>query len=456
MLREFIKAGMTVARLNMSHGTHNDHRRRVQLIREASEEVGKPIAILADLQGPKLRTGIMQNGGVPLTKDETLVLTTEEIIGAPGRVPIQFRDLPRSVKPGDRILMDDGLLELQVTHTNSTEIETRVIIGGHLMNNKGMNLPNASLAIPSLSPKDLEDARFAIEQQVDYIALSFVRTAREVQDLKAFIRFNSLNSHEIPVIAKIEKPEAVHSIDAIIEAADAIMVARGDLGIETNPEYVPSIQKNIVAKCIQATKPVIIATQMLDSMTHKPRPTRAEVSDVANAILDGTDAVMLSGETASGDYPIEVVQMMARIASETEHVRVTGQHKIEYPRPKVSSLTDSLCHSTVDIARETNCKAILLPTMTGGTARLIAAYRPNTKIVALTPDPIVQRQLCLVWGTEAILTEQLDTADEVINDAIQHAQQQNLAAPGDNIVVTAGVASGGHHVTNLVVLRTIE
>lgn len=455
-IRQLILAGMTVCRLNMSHGTHSDHKRRIDRIRQASEELDKPIAILADLQGPKLRTGIMQEGGVPLVKGDTLTLTTDEIVGSPGRVPIQFKDLPRSVKAGEHILMDDGLLELEVLETSDTEIKSRVVVGGVLNNNKGMNLPDASLAIPALSEKDLKDALFAIEQQLDFIALSFVRTAQEVYGLKEFIRSNSPDGRDIPVISKIEKPEAVKNIDSIIEASDAIMVARGDLGIETNPEFVPSIQKTLIAKCLQAAKPVITATQMLDSMTYKPRPTRAEVSDVANAVLDGTDAVMLSGETANGAFPVEVVQMMARIAAETERMRITGQHQIKYPEPPVFTSAGAICHSSVQIAKEANAKVILAPTVSGNTARLIAAFRPSVPILALTPDPIVQRRLCLLWGTTPVLTKRVNTTDDVVNDSVNHALKQKLIQSGDRVVVTAGVVSGNRTATNLVMMREID
>lgn len=456
IIRQLIQAGMTVCRLNMSHGTHSDHKRRIDRIRQASEDLDKPIAILADLQGPKLRTGIMQEGGVPLIKGNLLTLTTEEIVGAPGRVPIQYKDLPSSVNPGEHILLDDGLLELEVLETSETEIKTRIVIGGVLSNNKGMNLPDASLSIPALSEKDLNDARFAIEQQLDFIALSFVRTDQEVYGLKEFIRANSPNGRDIPVISKIEKPEAVKNIDSIIEASDAIMVARGDLGIETNPEFVPSIQKSLIAKCLQAAKPVITATQMLDSMTYKPRPTRAEVSDVANAVLDGTDAVMLSGETANGAFPVEVVQMMARIAAETERVRISGQYQIKYPEPPVYTASGAICHSSVQIAQEANAKVILAPTVSGNTARLIAAFRPHVPILALTPDPVVQRRLCLVWGTTPMLTKRVNTTDDVVNDAVDMAIKQKLISSGDRVVVTAGVVSGGRTSTNLVMMREIE
>ena len=318
MLADLIEAGMDVARLNFSHGEQAFHAETIARIRAASAAAGKPVAILGDLQGPKLRVGVMQEGGVPLAEGETLVLTTEHITGGPGRVPVQYELLPEVVEPGDRILIDDGLLELIVTAVAGPEITTRVVTGGILNSNKGLNLPRAALSIPAITEKDREDLAFAIEQGLDWIALSFVRTAEEVLDLKGYIRTLSAFGHQTPVMAKIEKPEAIQNIDAIIAAADGIMVARGDLGIEMSPEDVPMLQKMIIAKCNARGKPVITATQMLDSMIRNPRPTRAEASDVANAILDGSDAIMLSGETASGKYPLEAVRTMARITAVVE------------------------------------------------------------------------------------------------------------------------------------------
>lgn len=318
MLTSLIGAGMDVARLNFSHGDAAFHAENIRRIREAAASLDRPVAILGDLQGPKLRVGAMQEGGVPLTAGQTLTLTTEPITGAAGRVPVQYEKLPEVVEPGDRILIDDGLLELAVTGVAGGEIATRVVTGGLLNSNKGLNLPRAALSIPAITDKDREDLRFAIEQGIDWIALSFVRTAEEVWELKQAIRELSAFGHQTPVVAKIEKPEAIDNIDAIIAAADGVMVARGDLGIEISPEAVPMLQKMIIHKCNAAGKPVITATQMLDSMIRNPRPTRAEASDVANAILDGSDAIMLSGETASGKYPLEAVQTMARIACEAE------------------------------------------------------------------------------------------------------------------------------------------
>ncbi|HQY91826.1 pyruvate kinase, partial [Caldilinea sp.] len=439
ILRRIAAAGMNVARLNMSHGTHEYHAETIERVRIISEQIQRPIAILADLQGPKLRTGKMREGGVPLVKDEELILTVDDIIGEPGRVPIQYKDLPSAVKAGERILLDDGMLELEVLETSATEIRTRIILTGVLQSNKGMNLPDASLDIPALTEKDIEDVKFALDHQADWVALSFVRKAHEVLELKAIIQNYATFGRATPVIAKIEKPDAVKNIDAIIDAADGIMVARGDLGIETNPETVPGVQKILINKCLTAAKPVITATQMLDSMIRNPRPTRAEASDVANAVLDGTDAIMLSGETASGQFPVEAVATMVKIAEEAERLRITLGQKIKYSEPRVFSAAGAICHAAVYTATETRAKAIIAPTVSGSTAKLMASFRPEVPLIAVTPSPMVQRQLALYWGTYPLLTKRLSNTDEVVTDAINMAHAKGFIGEGDTVVLTAGV-----------------
>ncbi len=456
ILRRIVAAGMNVVRLNMSHGTHEYHAETIERVRTVAEQAQKPIAILADLQGPKLRTGKMQEGGVPLERDTELILTADDIIGAPGRVPIQYKDLPRTVKAGERILLDDGLLELEVLETSDTEIRTRVILSGLLQSNKGMNLPDASLNIPALTAKDIEDVKFALDHQVDWVALSFVRKAHEVMELKAIIQSHSAFGRAIPIIAKIEKPDAVRNIDSIIEAADAIMVARGDLGIETSPETVPSVQKLIISKCLAAAKPVITATQMLDSMIRNPRPTRAEASDVANAVLDGSDAIMLSGETASGQYPVESVTTMVKIAEEAERLMASMRGKYNFETPKIFTAAGAICHAAVYAAAETKARAIVAPTVSGSTARLMAAFRPDVPLIAVTPSPMVQRQLALYWGTYPILTRRLSNTDEVVTDAINVAQAKGFIGEGDTVVLTAGVVGNVRSATNLLMVRRID
>lgn len=456
VLTRLVEAGMNVARLNLSHGTHEYHRGTIERVRQVSEKLRQPLAILADLQGPKLRMGKMQEGGVVLKKGEELILTTDEIIGKPGKVPIQYKDLPRRVRLGEHILIDDGMLEVEVVSATDTEIVSNVVIGGLLSDNKGMNLPDASLDIPALTPKDLEDVKFALANQVDWIALSFVRTAQEVLELKAIIQNDSAYGRVPPVISKIEKPEAVRNIDAIIRASDAIMVARGDLGIETAPETVPMVQKMIIMKCLAAAKPVITATQMLESMIRNPRPTRAEASDVANAVLDGSDAIMLSGETASGSYPVEAVMTMVKIASQAENTLLSPNYHQRFAEPEIYTGSGAICHAAMQTANELNAKAIIAPTISGSTARFIASFRPKVPVIAVTPSPMVQRQLCMHWGTYPLLTRRLSNTDEVINDAIHVAQDNGMVSPGDTVVLTAGVVGSVRSGTNLMMVRTIE
>ena len=360
VLAQLIKAGMDVARLNFSHGDHQAHHDSIQKIRSLAQQVNKPVAVLADLQGPKLRMGNMPPEGIPLSQGEILVLTTEPIIGAAGRVPVQYEHLPGAVKPGDRILIDDGLIELMVSQVKGTEIETHVVTGGLLTSNKGLNLPRASLAIPAITEKDKEDLRFALDEQVDLVALSFVRTAEEVLEMKGLIREMSSLGRPTPLIAKIEKPEGVDNIDAIIAVVDGVMVARGDLGIETAPEKVPMVQKAIIRKCNQAGKPVITATQMLDSMIRNPRPTRAEASDVANAILDGSDAIMLSGETAAGKYPVLAVETMVRITCETELAQASLPGRQITARPG-RTFAEAVAHASVSTALDLDADQPSLP-----------------------------------------------------------------------------------------------
>ncbi len=455
VLARLVSAGMDVARLNFSHGDEQTHAENIRRIREASEKAGRPVAILADLQGPKLRVGIMQEGGVPLTAGEALVLTTEPIIGRPERVPVQYEHLPQVVSAGDRILIDDGMLELVVTSVTEREIVTRVVTGGLLSSNKGLNLPRAALSIPAITEKDREDLRCAIEQGVDWVALSFVRTAEEVLDLKGYIRELSALDHPTPVIAKIEKPEAVENIDAIIAASDGIMVARGDLGIETAPELVPMVQKLIIGKCNQARKPVITATQMLESMIRNPRPTRAEASDVANAILDGSDAVMLSGETAAGAYPVEAVETMVRIALEAEQspIACTPARPAE---ARSRNFAEAVAHASVDMALDLRAAAVVAPTMSGNTARTISSFRPPCPIVAVTPSPMVQRELVLCWGVYPLLSQRAATTDEVIEDAVETAHKRGFVGEGDVVIVTGGSVAHGVGTTNLIKAHLIE
>ncbi len=455
VLRRLIEAGMDVARLNLSHGDHAWHRAAVRTIREASAEAGRAVGILWDLSGPKLRVGRVQAGGMHLELGTEVVLTTRPIEGRGREVPVQYGNLPEHVKPGEHILMADGLLELQVLEAGGSEIRCRVLAGGLLESNKGLNLPQASLSIPAITDKDREDLRLGLELGVDWVALSFVRTVDDVRELRQLAQEYG-DEGRVPLISKIEKPEAIQNIDGLIAASDGIMVARGDLGIETSPEQVPIMQKMIINKCNAAGKPVITATQMLESMIHNPRPTRAEASDVANAILDGTDAVMLSGETAVGDYPVETVLTMARI---TEHAEETapgkGRRSPHVPIPQCG-IAEAVSHASTETATDIQAAAIITPTSSGYTARMVARYRPEAPIVAVTPNPSVQRRLTLYWGVCPLLSRRTDNTDEMTADAVRSAVDQGWVRQGEVVVITGGTAGSPPGTTNMITVRVVD
>ena len=476
VLARMIDAGMNVARINMSHGDHEFHARNIHTIREIAQARNQPVAILVDLQGPKLRVGRMQPGGVPLLAGEELVLTTEEITGGPGRIPIQNHEVPPSMRPHERILLDDGLLELEVIDATETTVSTRVIVGGILHDRKGMNMPQTNLFIPSMTEKDQDDVEFALQHQADWIALSFVRAATDIDALRKVVHSRAPMGRDTPIISKIEKPEAVEKIEEIIQASDGIMVARGDLGIETSPEAVPMIQKMIIARCIETDKPVITATQMLDSMIRNPRPTRAEASDVANAVLDGSDAIMLSGETAAGSYPVRSLQTMVKIAHEAERVRratrtgfpsaqrtAAGAY-VPGPAPEPVeetgsgqsfSVADAVSQATVDTAQNVGAAAIIAPTARGSTAKKLARFRPYVPIIAVTPNHLVYRQLAMFWGVYPLMGQRMNTIDEMLEDAVRIALRAGFVDQGDVTVVTGGVVGGVPGATNLMTVRRI-
>jgi pyruvate kinase len=458
-LRQLIQAGMDVARLNFSHGDQPTHAENIERIRAAAEQVGKPVAILADLQGPKLRVGTMEGEGVILVEDTEAILTADDAIGrGPEALPVQYKALPHLVKAGDRILLDDGLMELRVLSASETQIRCRVVVGGLLKSNKGINLPRAPLDIPAITAKDRKDLAFALERQVDWIALSFVRTADEVMGLKQLIRFLSPTDEPVPVVAKIEKPEALGKIDDIIATADAIMVARGDLGIELSAEEVPLAQKQIIEKCNREGVPVITATQMLESMIHNPRPTRAEASDVANAILDGTDAIMLSGETSIGDHPVKALRTMVRIAEEVEgHKSEVFACPLLIPGAlHAPTVADAVSHAARETAQDLSAAAIITPTASGYTAGLMSRYRPESPIVAVTPSLAVQRQLMLYWGVTPLLAPRTDNTDEMTAQAVEAAKARGLVKAGDTVVITAGSAGTAPGTTNLMKVQVVE
>lgn len=398
--------GMNVARLNFSHGTHKDHEEVIKHIRKVAKANKYSIPVLMDLQGPKIRVGSMKNGGQVLKTGSIITITGEEIVGTSKTIPIDYANLVQEAEVGNKILLDDGLLEFKITAKSQKELKAEVIVGGLLKSRKGVNLPNVKISIPALTEKDLKDLEFGIKQDVDIIALSFVRSAKDIRDIVSRVR--AAGSHA-SIIAKIEKPEALDVIDEIIEECDGIMVARGDLGIEIPTEEVPIVQKTLIEKCRMAGKPVITATQMLDSMINNPRPTRAESSDVANAVIDGTDAVMLSGETAAGKYPMEAVNVMDKICRKVEENRTNLYNSLAFDKPewKEKQVVESLSYSCVSIAENVEAKVIGTLTNSGSTARRIAKFRPNAPIIAFTESQKVRRQLNLVWGVYSVRVEKI-------------------------------------------------
>ncbi|MFN2225936.1 MAG: pyruvate kinase [Anaerolineae bacterium] len=445
-IRDFIAAGMAVARINFSHGDYEDHARRIQIVRDLAEEMSCAVAVLADLQGPKLRVGQLPGHAVQLVPGETVTLFDGESSEQPERIPVPHPQVLRDATPGERILLDDGLLEMKVKErADDGTLKAEVVTGGVLKSRKGLSLPHTSLKMPSITDKDRADATFAIEQQVDYFALSFVRRPDDVRHLRAFLDEMGADT---PIIAKIEKPEAVDCIDEIIEVSDGLMVARGDLGVEAPPEEVPIIQKQIIKLCNEASKPVITATQMLDSMMRNPRPTRAEASDVANAILDGSDAVMLSGETAVGSYAIEAVRMMARIAEVTERSLPYREWLQRGFMLEARTVTEAISQVASEIASELGAKAIIASTVSGGTARWVASTRPSTPIIAPTPDLSTFRQLALVWGVVPLLVDEFSDTEAMIVTVTEASQARGLVDDGDLVIITAGVPLGGAGLTN--------
>jgi len=441
----FVEAGMAVARINFSHGSHDDHARRIGLVRRAAADTGRVVAVLADLQGPKLRVGALPPEGVMLVEGQTVTLSSQEADST--AIPLPHPEVIRDVQPGDRILLDDGLLELKVIDHDATSLRAQVVTGGVLLSRKGLSLPHTSLKLPSVTAKDQADAAFALEQEVDYFALSFVRCADDVCNLRDWL---TARGADTPIIAKIEKPEALVCIEEILAASDGLMVARGDLGVEAPAEEVPIAQKQIIRACNAAGKPAITATQMLDSMIRNPRPTRAEASDVANAIFDGSDAIMLSGETAMGRYPLAAVQTMARIAAVAEQNIPYGEWLQRTMQAASRGVTDAISQVVCELAAELGAAAIITSTMSGSTAQQIARHRPVTPIIAPTPSPRTCRQMALVWGVEPLLVDQFDDTDTMICTAVEAARGRGLVQDGDLAIITAGVPVGGAGLTNMI------
>ncbi len=458
-IEQLMRAGMNVARLNFSHGTQNDHAIVIERVRSISARLGCAIAILQDLQGPKIRTGQLKDGQpVMLVDGAETTITTRPIIGDANMFATTYQPLPQDVKVGDRILLDDGLLELRVLAHNETDVRCQVVHGGLLKEHKGINLPGVAVSAPALTEKDRDDLKFGVLHKVDYVALSFVRKPEDVVEAKQLIKqyqaelnVGKLTPISIPLIAKLEKPEAVARLDEILNVVDGVMVARGDLGVEMAPEKVPLIQKRIINRCNDLGLPVITATQMLESMITNPRPTRAEASDVANAILDGTDAVMLSGETAVGAYPIEAVQMMVRIALETE----SGNRTARQPQCKRLTQAHAVSHAARALAEEVSVQAIVVFTRSGVSAHLISKDRPRTPILAYTPSERVYRQLALWWGVWPHILHMQGTTEELISVVDKRLQDDKLQKSGDHVVIMGGLPVASHARTNFVKLHRV-
>ena len=449
VMRKVILAGMNVARFNFSHGEHDEQLMKLNTLRKLRKELNVPIAALQDTKGPEIRLRTFENEFVILEEGQKFTLTTDQsVLGNESRVAVSYEELPEDVQEGTHILIDDGLVEMVVTDVQGKEINCKVVNGGKVGDKKGVNVPNANLTMDFISPKDESDLIFAVEQDFDFIAASFTRTAEDVNAIRKVLHEHG--GDNIQIIAKIENNQGISNIDSIIEAADGVMVARGDMGVEIPMEEVPIIQKTIIKKAYQAGKFVITATQMLDSMIKHPRPTRAEATDVANAIYDGTSAIMLSGETAAGDYPVEAVTTMAKIASRTEQdinyrSRMLSREAVENP-----SITDGISHSACLLASDLNAKAIVTVTKSGRTAHNIAKYRPTSPIIAGCISEKVWRQMSLCWSVTPILLDTKADAEELFDHALTRAKSEKLVADGDTIVLTAGVPVGISGTTNLI------
>ena len=437
VMKSLVKNGMNVARFNFSHGDHEEQRERMNLLKNVREELDRPVAILLDTKGPETRTGLLEGGKkVTLREGSEFILYTEEMTGNETGCCVTYPGLAKDVKPGDRILIDDGLIELKVKQIKSGNIVCHVENGGELGERKGVNVPNVKVKLPAVTEKDIDDILFGIQQDIDFIAASFIRSAKGVKEIRKILKEN--HAEHISIIAKIENAEGVENIDEIIEASDGIMVARGDLGVEIPAQEVPHIQKMIIKKCNERYVPVITATQMLDSMIRNPRPTRAEVADVANAIYDGTDAVMLSGETAAGKYPIEALKMMNEIAENTEQYvdyEKYIHHRTMYEQSKISS---AIGIASVRTARNIGAACIVTPTMSGKTARLISNFRPSMPIYAVTPNEMVQHKMQLYWGVIPLKGYIKDTTENIIVNAMETIKRKRLVKKGQTVVITAG------------------
>ncbi len=435
-IRELVDAGMDVARLNLSHGTYAEHEEIYRRVRQASDDTGHGVGIFVDLQGPKIRLGNFKEGSTRITTGQSFTITTRELDGNNEIASTTYEGLPGDVGPGDQILIDDGKVRLRVTEVDGTDVHTQVVTGGRISDHKGINLPGVPVSVPAMSEKDIEDLRWGLRLTVDFIALSFVRSAKDVEDVRKIMNEEGVL---LPVIAKIEKPQAIENLDEIIKAFDGFMVARGDLGVECPLEDVPFLQKRVVEKARRNAKPVIVATQMLESMISSPAPTRAEASDVANAVLDGADAVMLSGETSVGEYPIETVRTMARIISSTENHELHNMAAIDWqPRTKGGVIAKA----AAEVADRIGAKFLVAFTQSGDSARRMARYRGSIPVLAFTPEGVVRSQLALSWGVETFLTSPVEHTDQMVRQVDEQLLKIGRVMEGDLVVIIAGSPPG--------------
>ena len=435
-IRALVDAGMDVARMNLSHGSHADHERVYRMVREASDKSGHGVGIFADLQGPKIRLGRVENGPLELSDGAEFTITTREVPGDASVASTTYDGLPGDVSAGDQILIDDGKVRLEVIEVDGTDVRTRVVVGGPISNHKGINLPGVPVSVPPMSEKDVKDLRWALHMTVDFIALSFVRSAADVEDVRAIMREENIF---LPVIAKIEKPQAIDNIEEIVDAFDGFMVARGDLGVECPLEDVPFLQKQVIEVARRHAKPVIVATQMLESMISSPRPTRAEASDVANAVLDGADAVMLSGETSVGEYPIDTVETMARIIESTEDHGLARMAAIDWqPRTRGGVIAKAAS----EVADRIGAKYLVAFTQSGDSARRLSRYRGPIPTLAFTPIPVVRSQLAMSWGVETFLGAAVEHTDEMVRQVDEHLLRVGRVKEGDLVVIIAGSPPG--------------
>ena len=454
MIRKLILAGMNAARFNFSHGTHESHLAQLTKLKRVRDELGIPVAAILDTKGPEIRIKTFKDGRIELKKDDTFTLTTAECEGTAERVSVTYANLHNEVAPGNHILVDDGLIDLLVQEIKGQEIVCVVENGGPLSNNKSINIPNVHILLPSLTEKDKEDLKFAAENDFDFIAASFVRKASDVEDIRACL--HEFGGDNIRIISKIENREGVDNLEEIIQASDGVMVARGDLGVEIPAQEVPILQKKMIKATTMAGKPVITATQMLDSMIRNPRPTRAEVSDVANAVFDGTSCVMLSGETASGKYPIEAVEAMVSTVKAAESaINYWGRFREHSLQPGVSTINDAITHTCCMTAMDLNATAILAPTESGYTAKVISRFRPACPIVAVCQNEKVRRQLAISWGVHSYLTGFVDSTDRLFSMSVEVARKEGAVKCGDTVVITAGVPIGKSGTTNLIKAQVV-